>query len=68
MVALLATVMASLVVVAMALLVVGLISWAPMRAAAWVMVLGSFSLGEPATEGTRAMSFEYIEKKKYYSI
>ena len=52
-----------LVVVATALPVVGLISRAPMRAAAWVMVLGSFSPGGPATEGIGAMSFAYIRKK-----
>nr|CAN79696.1 hypothetical protein VITISV_023938 [Vitis vinifera] len=57
-----------LVVVATTLPVVGLISRAPMRAAAWVMVLGSFSPGGPAIEGIGAMSFAYIEEKKYYSI
>ena len=58
----------AMVVVAAALPVVGLISRAPMRAAAWVMVLGSFSPSGPATEGIGAMSFAYIEEKKYYNI
>ena len=57
-----------MVAVAAALPMVGLISRAPMRVAARVMVLGSFSPGGPATEGIGAMSFAYIEEKKYYSI